>query len=276
MAIIKDIKTVIRERISECSTSVGTQLGPAVHSIYGSPDGRSLVHIGSAVLISYKDRHLILTAAHVVDEAKNAALHISANGGLALLEGDVWQTVRPKGGRKEDKFDFALWPVSPKLLKQLGPARFLSAEEMVRSPIGTKGHCYLAVGFPNSKQKKIRKLKAIANRWQLMCTAFDGCPFPPECGFSAQTHLFLKFDKKFSTDKDWKRVNSLDPRGVSGGAVLDLGKLSDVESLAKPARPEGRLIGIAIEYHKDRGIIVVTRLKPILPEIERRIVSGEI
>jgi hypothetical protein len=58
---------------------------------------------------------------------------------------------------------------------------------------------------------------------------------------------------------------------MSGGAVIDLGKIADPAALAAECYP--LLGGLFIEFHPDHGAIVATRLGPILQAI-RDIGSG--
>jgi hypothetical protein len=48
-------------------------------------------------------------------------------------------------------------------------------------------------------------------------------------------HIFIGFDAKHSKDCDGNLVNSIAPRGISGGALVDVGNLGDPSNLPKDA-----------------------------------------
>src|SRR5256885_13497224 len=120
MPKILGIKDIIKERLTETGQVVGDRFKLAVRSIYGSSDGKTVSHIGSGTLLSYRGHAFVVTASHVVDHAEYSALHILGEKKFVLLDGEVWRTKAPNKKRDDDKFDFAIWPISAATVEQLG------------------------------------------------------------------------------------------------------------------------------------------------------------
>jgi hypothetical protein len=67
-------------------------------------------------------------------------------------------------------------------------------------------------------------------------------------------------------------VNSLKPTGISGGALIDLGNLADLDRLAEPGSA-GRLVGLLIEHRTRHKAMVAMRMTTIIRAINE-IASG--
>jgi hypothetical protein len=59
-------------------------------------------------------------------------------------------------------------------------------------------------------------------------------------------------------------VNSVEPTGISGGALVDAGNLADPANLAPNAPCRGMLAGMLIEHHARHKAIVAIRIDSIL------------
>jgi hypothetical protein len=68
-------------------------------------------------------------------------------------------------------------------------------------------------------------------------------------------------------------VSSIEPRGLSGGAIIDSGRPSDPRVFREELLPIPRLIGMTIERWKEHQVLVGTRLAVILPEIYTHFVN---
>ena len=78
-------------------------------------------------------------------------------------------------------------------------------------------------------------------------------------------------DRKGREAADGSVVNSISPRGISGGAVFDGGNLADPDNLRPNAHMWRRLAAIVIEYHPEHNRIVTTRVRLILDFIAERL-----
>jgi hypothetical protein len=78
-------------------------------------------------------------------------------------------------------------------------------------------------------------------------------------GVSGSDHLFLRLERNAFTG-DGARVNTFGPRGLSGGALLDLGEFTSLEAYTRDPKRSALLSGMVIEYHGDRRALVAVRI----------------
>jgi len=84
-----------------------------------------------------------------------------------------------------------------------------------------------------------------------------------ELGISGDDHLVIGH-RKHSKDEKGNKVSSYALHGFSGGAVIDLGKISDPAVAAGVTPCEPRLAGLFIEYYREHQAIVATRIDTVL------------
>src|SRR6266403_4205877 len=87
---------------------------------------------------------------------------------------------------------------------------------------------------------------------------------------SGSDHFFLRFQKPAFTG-DGERVNTFGPRGLSGGALLDLGEFTSPEAYTRDPTGSALLCGMLIEYHSDHHALVAVRIDIIVNGIHRLI-----
>ena len=66
---------------------------------------------------------------------------------------------------------------------------------------------------------------------------------------------------------DGARVDTFGPRGLSGGALLDLGEFTSPDSYARRPSRSALLSGIVIEYHGDHRALVAVKIGTIVDGI---------
>jgi hypothetical protein len=76
-------------------------------------------------------------------------------------------------------------------------------------------------------------------------------------------HLFLHFERH-AFRGDGARVNTFGPRGLSGGALLDLGEFTSPESYARDPKRSALLSEMVIEYHRDHRALVAVKIGTIV------------
>ena len=161
---------------------------------------------------------------------------------------------------------------------KLGDVTYISDKEICAMPAQTKGHIYAALGYPNSQNKKMDHTKKYITTviWPYAATVVsdvNATALAKSLKVSGEDHVFVKFDEKRSRDAHTgKIVNSLKPTGISGGALIDLGNLADLDRLAEPGTA-GRLVGLLIEHRARHKAMVATRMTTIIRAINE-IVSG--
>ncbi len=77
-------------------------------------------------------------------------------------------------------------------------------------------------------------------------------------------HILVDHDAKFSRDASGTKVNSIALPGFSGGAIIDVGRIS-AETLATTLHP--KLAALLIEGHSKEKVILGTRLTAILDAV---------
>jgi hypothetical protein len=273
MGSIKTVQEAERDRIGESIDAVSDQFGGAVRPVYGSDDRKLATHIGSATLLKVGGTPLIVTAAHVVDENEHTALYVAGEKHLVPIEASFEITGRPPGDRKEDRYDFAVAKLSSAMCSELGDVGYVADCDLLLHDAPTSGYLYVVLGYPNSKNKKIDHASKVARSelWKYAGLAGPVQDLQTKLKVSGKDHLFIGFDRKHSRAEDGTVVNSISPRGISGGAVFDAGNLADPDNLRPGVHMRRRLAAIVIEYHPEHNRIVATRVRVILGAIAERL-----
>ncbi len=74
---------------------------------------------------------------------------------------------------------------------------------------------------------------------------------------------------------DGQKQNTFHPRGLSGGALLDLGEFSSPESYERSPTANAKLAGMVIEYYSEHQALVAVKVNPMIGWI-RRLLAGEL
>ena len=257
----------LRARMNELAERAAERFLSAVRPIYGATKNGDPNHIGSAVLLDIRGMKLLLTAAHVVDanEEMTTTLYIGgAEGRFVEIKSQFRLTSRPDGDRNKDQYDFAVGRLSEEMIAQLGTGYVTEGD------IATKvqpGHLYTAVGFPNSKNRwsdpKTKKTVAKGFRYSSTCRFNDKIAKRLADHGRGEHHIFLGYNKQ-SRSEEGIQVSSVAPRGLSGGAIIDAGRPSDLRVFREEIAPVPRLIGMTVERWKDHQVLVGTRMSVIL------------
>jgi hypothetical protein len=253
--VIKTVQEFVREGLHALMTAATKDIAQAVRPIYFATNSGQAEHLGSSVLFRWKSHHLILTAAHVIDANKVTSLYIPVQGTIRKLEGTGLATVAPKGIRDLDHVDFCVIDISASLAADLGDIRYVQEHEL-RMQITPKGRAFMAFGFPNSQNKTIdhNRRKIITRKFSYGGTLMGNQA--NERQQSREDHLLrMKYDKRSRT-MEGDVVNSIEPKGISGGGLFDLGNLFD------PEPP--KLVGVLIERRRKEKVIVATDIATVI------------
>lgn len=112
-------------------------------------------------------------------------------------------------------------------------------------PFPTDGHVYTALGFPNSESNDTDTIAMVVkpSLWSYSATTLtDTSALIQKLG-GGDDHLFIKFDVVSRTESG-QVVSSLDPVGMSGGALFDLGNLARPEAVQTPQNCQAKLVGL--------------------------------
>jgi hypothetical protein len=266
MANIKSIPEALLERIDECVNKVTKDFSDSVRPIYGSNDQGRPVHIGSCVLLMLGEAPVLLTAAHLLDESSRSTLYIGGEKSLVQLDGDFFTSSKPGGSRANDHYDFAAHKLSSQAVSELGAVKYVQQKESSSNKDDTVGHVFLLLGYPNTKNRVIgTKENCVRPQlWKYWSTHKPSPSLTSKLKISGNEHYFIDFNKKQSSDALGAVVNSISPRGVSGGALVDMGNIASLSKLDASAHCQGHLAGLAIEFHASYCAIVATHIQVIL------------
>jgi hypothetical protein len=273
MSEIKTLSEFALERVNKCSDELAKKYLKSVRAIYGSTEHGRPVHIGSSVAIIYKEEKYLITAAHVLDENKLTTLYVSGESHLTLIEATAFVTSAPEGNRDDDIIDFAIIHLNEKLQSDIGDIHYISKSEMLLNDLDGNHRCCLALGYPNSKNKVKPNGGNHIKEASFVYTGYlkSDAELYSKTGTNPKHHYLLDYDRKHSKDEHNNIVNSVGPRGVSGGGLFLIEKIIEPESYRPNVPCSGKLIGILIEFRKNQKVLVYTKLAVIVNVLENNL-----
>lgn len=232
----------------------------AVWPIY-CPGRRSpFQHLGSAVLLRIIDHYFAVSAAHVLDRARNGKLYMGIGTEVAELGGRFFST--SSGG--PDRFDLAVWFLDAGLVAASGNPGYVTPDHIAKVAVLVEPDTHIVIGFPHTKQPK----RAAGRELPTVPLTHAGHALATErirgLGYDPAFHLLIEFDKKKSYGSRG-RVTSPDPYGMSGGGVWAIPQI-----FVEPA-PETLFTAIAIEWRRKEKAILASRVQPCLALIAREV-----
>lgn len=229
--------------------------------------------IGSAFFFSLDDVVYVATARHVIDIngiPRSSIKFFHKSGKLfnyhELRNGNEY--FEPDIPNNLDVVIFTSCTVN-KLIGELGCCGLddLAGSEVMRAPLG------VAIGYPNSKNrnilsgdKSLRKMRAFNYCGAIFSdsdTVFDGLKFPSD------SHVLIEFNDKHSFDAGGDRVNSVFPRGMSGGPLVSMEDFNDGINSQMTDEPRARIIGLLIFFEKEKKVLVSVKFAEILKYLRK-------
>lgn len=265
MEEIKKVSDISRERINELAENAASIFRESVLPVYGSTPNGYPEYIGSCIALRLDGDPYLLTAAHVLDWNEDTSLYVGHEE-LRLISMEFSVTAKPNGDRNADRFDFALGKIPDCDIHVLSSVKFITEDQIDRSVGQVPGQTYTSIGYPNSKNKKVdnsnKKVSAVLFQHTGIVKA--DAELVGRLGISGSEHILISQNAKYSKDASGRKVSSVKLNGMSGGAVINLGNLADPNVLAGCKKPTPLLAGLFIEFYKDHGTIVATKLDTIL------------
>ena len=257
------VKEASREYLDEAAKAALAQFRDAVMPIYGVTDKGDPDHIGSAVLLDLLEGKFLLTAAHVLDWNRTTSLYLGGDE-FILLKFEALITVAPDGDRDRDHADFAIARLDAKMRSKLSRAKFITEAEISRSVGPAEGRTYTCLGYPNSKNK-VKPFKGTKVTPSLLPYTGIGRPASQLPNIARDgIHILIDYNAKNARDELGKKVSATDMHGCSGGAIIDLGRIS---ADALGGKLEAKLAALFIEGHAKEKVIVGTGLTTILTAV---------
>ncbi|MBS8239747.1 MAG: trypsin-like serine protease [Marinobacter sp.] len=264
MVQVVTLRDIARERMNTCSDQLARKFLRSVRPIFGSTKHGEPEHIGSCVLVEFGGTKYVVTAAHVIDNNEQTTLYVSGEKNLVEIVGDFLVTEPPSGHRGNDKLDFAVHKVSEDFEASLGHLDYIDEKECLTHSQREPQKFCLALGYPNSKNKKFDRNAKTVKEVPFIYSSFlkHEADLFSAVGASATSHLLLDFCGKYSKDEEGNKVNSWSPIGVSGGGLFSIKGL-DFASIRADSWCQGKLIGIFIEFHRAQKVLVAVKLSTI-------------
>ena len=237
------------------------------------------VHVASCLLLNVYGTPIVCTAAHVADDLREHSLFVAGAVGTGLVHIQthaVKAAIAPDGNRESDRFDTAIWKPSAPAVAALGAVQFLDASRIASGQTPTDNRLYTAIGYPRSrnKTKANHAAKSIDTRISMYTAGVEAMPgLAAEIGVSGAEHLFLRWQER-SFKSGGASENTFRPRGLSGGALLDLGEFASPESYARDPNRSALLSGMVIEYYEEHRALVAVKIGAIINSIRLALRMG--
>ena len=263
---------IIRERVVECMDLARKRYEHAIRPVYGKSGQSAPVHIGSCTLLEIDGAKVLLTAAHVIDDAKHCNLFVAGTTQLVPLTFDKAVVTNPELDRKKDRYDFSLAKITKAMQRDLGEVHYIPESNFCLNTPTSEAHVRMVMGFPHSKNKKgiNNPLKEVSGTvWSFSNVALSDEQLATNLGMPTGNHIFLGFDHTKQYRADGRSSYTMHPLGASGGALFDLGDQTKVEKLARPVVCEARLAGVLIEYKERKKLIMATGMNAVLEGYRR-------
>lgn len=242
---------------------------PVYSTNSGDPD-----HIGTAWVLEEgeegQERRYLITAAHVVDECSSSGLYVAFDGCFIPIDADAWLTKAPGGDRDKDRYDVSVIPLDQLWDQYFTGMRPIKSALVRWGSSVVPGHLYCVYGYPNTKNKmRWRNTRVKATSVLHTDAAVDAPEVARKLPGKGEHHILIRYGKQV-LDQGGRKTNSIRPKGMSGGPVVDLGRLSDPNILAglEPLLP----LVTAIVIEKDQaGPIITTKMSVVRTIIDNLI-----
>lgn len=269
MGIIKTLPELTLERMNQCSDELAKKFLQSVRSIYGSTSRSEPEQIGSGIFIDFRGQKVLVTAAHVIDNNEYKSLYVSGNDKLVLISAQADITEAPNGNRDSDKLDFSIIYLTGEMISEIGGVHYIEENEIQVDDIRLNEKCCLTLGYPNSKNKYNKYKNGGSNN--IKATPFvytsilqkDAQSFA-ENDANPHQHYLLDYCGKHSKDESNNIVNSISPKGVSGGGLFLIKGMEKAESYIPDTPCSGKLLAVLIEFHKEEKVLMYTRMSVII------------
>jgi hypothetical protein len=251
------IKNQIMPALRALSATLCRCVVPIFRDIEGIP-----VHRGCGFLVFDDANRYIVSAAHVLREARLGPLFISLGGKrIRHLTGKLLLTPGPGVPEADDELDVGVIVFSG---DDLPPYPEVEKDSISLSALcgGLRGNdqsMYLIVGFPSSKGG--RKAAPLEFGYQPYSYANAAAPISmyTQVGVAPSTHLLLTFNQRQAIGPDGIVQAFPYPYGMSGSPVWLLSE--------NPA--QAQVVGIATSWKKSHKVVVATDVAAVLTMIQQ-------
>lgn len=225
--------------------------------------------LGTGILIKVKQRHFLLSAAHVleIEKLKNIRIPLSLKeiGGLGKIK-MLSASKDHVRSRDDDKIDLSIVELEKQIWSKLKATfKFLDVKDIeLEHKIERDSLKYLVFGYPGIDtfhNELTSRIESKAFAYLTGVAKFEGYE---KYGCDAINHIFLAYPKKLQkVTKANKHEKPPEPYGISG---CGLWKLTETEK----SKFEISLVGIMIEFQNRHGrVLIASRLNRLKLLLER-------
>jgi hypothetical protein len=225
--------------------------------------------LGSGVLLWTGKRHLLCTAAHVLDDydseksSKPVELTTFGQGSTVVLASkDFRSPALPNDPtRRKDRVDVAWMELTKAQVSQIGEDRFLSIADVDFTEIGSERTLYSALGYPGTRNKILGRTARSGEMIVPSPIAYSALLSPTDhykkYRLNPTKNFLVGFSKKKTTNSKGVRIHAPNAHGLSGGGLWRYRRYSTSgASFDEPV--DLKLVGIIIEWKRDPEGLIVT------------------
>lgn len=263
-----------RELIRDVQQAALENFAGSIFPIYRFSEGADPIHVGTCFAFEYKQRHFLVTAAHVIDHKTLGCLSFASTSGNRPIEiKGKWHIVNPGDRpRDDDPYDFAWHELTPDEVLRVPCIPASEIEDTDSPSIGVR--FLTMIGFPVSKNKKLspesrRKRTLNPVRAQYTDMEIRATDYFDRRGISSKTHVAMKRTDR-SIDSNGVEENTIGHRGFSGGPLIHLGLTHSPASTSSQ-----KVVGVVLEGDDSMATIVALRLSVLLRNIDYQISREE-
>ncbi|WP_152980771.1 hypothetical protein [Stenotrophomonas ginsengisoli] len=205
--------------------------------------------LGTSFIASVRDDLFLITAHHVIEDSKKYSVRV------INLQGKAYDT----GGLEffgDSKNDIVYSPLQKAELNKLG---LLGVKHY---PLARGWHGWMPtetfslLGYPGTKNElKLRFGKTDRHCFNLLATTLKN----GQCDTEVEDPILLGYSPKKAVDIKGTKINPPDLFGMSGGPCFQIMVKETDQGLSIAPR----LVGVSVEWHQDRNIVVVSPIKHI-------------
>lgn len=252
----------VRSVVGKSIDLVTTQLSSCVGSVHVVVDGE-IEKVASCVFASFRGVRYVVTATHVLTNNLRLPIVIQSSDGICSFKGTF------RFLRDSSVLDIAIARLSSELCDALSGACFYDLANIMPNDVAPPGHRYVVFGFPNSKNRRISGLKLPLKRQSVgLLTRSAELLFPNTPPIDVRRHIPLEWNARNVVLLDGTQRNPPAPEGLSGGAVIDLGDIDDLDVLASEKPPKPKIVGVVSSWPQKK-LIIGDRLSAMITALDK-------
>jgi hypothetical protein len=217
----------------------------AVLPVFLEPGGRRVpVQVGSCVVVAIDRDTFVLSAAHVFDDSDISQIQVGCGNQLIYLGGERYSSgsVSPES-RREDPVDAAVLRVRGQVPDELR-SRALSLIDLDTTQPPRGRWIQFALGYRASQSGATGRV--LSSQLDLIPSfEFDDCTYKA-LQINRAEYTASAYDDEVPIDGKWQA--SPKPKGISGGAILDIYGLSSDLSLPPAEELEAKMCSIVTAW----------------------------